>query len=375
MKKFAKLDAVPVHKQVAEYLKDNIVSGTFAPSSRLPSERELASKLKVSRETLRKSIDSLCYEGLLVRRSGKGTFVMDVKGKNLPGIEKVGLIFSWGDMGAIEEDSYFGQVFRSLKQNQPERCEVNAIFYKRETGLFELFYNNGFEGMIIVAPRIEMKSELIKLRQVKIPCVIYNASFYNTTLDYIDSDNVGGAMTAVEYLANLKHKNIGFIGSNSSDTNAVDRLKGYKLGLKQQGLEYREKLVSIPSEGESLGDAVSRGVKGFLSLKPRPTAILFYSCTQAMKGMEVIKNRGLKIPDDISVICFDDPKVASYTQPPLTVIKEPLEEMARVALKELMRRITGSPSKSVQVNLKTELIKRGSCSLAKGNGKNTGRNQ
>jgi DNA-binding LacI/PurR family transcriptional regulator len=345
---FERFNAVPVHQQLAEYLRKNIVNGILAPSSKLLSERDLALKFKVNRETLRKAIDRLCYEGLLVRRSGKGTFVANIKEKGSVEIKKIGLIVSWGDMVSIEKDSYYGQVFRGLRQNQPEHCELNAILYKKEIGLLDLFHNNNFEGMIIVAPRIEMKPELIRLKQAKIPSIIFNASFNNTILDCVDSDNTGGSMMAVEYLVSLKHKNIGYISGQLNDTNAVDRLKGYQIALKKYGLGYKK-------------NAVSRDVNRLLDLRPRPTAILFYSCSQAMVAVEIIKKRGLNIPDDISIITFDDPEVASYTRPPLTVIKEPLFEMSKVALKELMRRITGSPRNSLQINLKTELIKRSSC--------------
>ena len=176
-------------------------------------------------------------------------------------------------------------------------------------------------------------------------------------VDSIAIDNEGGAYKAVEYLIKLGYREIGFVAERLNDLSFKERFKGYKLALKEHGLEYNADLVAEGLTPPDYGYAAMRQVLK----RGTPPAIFAANDSTAAGAIKAIKEKGLRIPKDIAVIGFDDGPTALHTVPPLTSVRVFREKMARIAAKRLIELIGNSKQPPIQLKLSTELVIRESC--------------
>lgn len=176
-------------------------------------------------------------------------------------------------------------------------------------------------------------------------------------VDSIAIDNGGGAYKAVEYLIKLGYRKIGFIAERLNNLSFKERFKGYKLALKEYGLEYNADLVA---EGLTPPDHGYVAMKKLLK-RGTPPAIFAANDSTAAGAIKAIKEKGLRIPKDIAVVGFDDGPTALHTVPPLSSVRVFKEKMARIAAKRLIELIENSGQPPIQLKLPTELVIRESC--------------
>ena len=144
---------------------------------------------------------------------------------------------------------------------------------------------------------------------------------------------------------------------------AVDRLAGYRDALADHGLPYDLDLVR---EGDFHQPLAYEGACALLDLPDPPTAIFASNDISAFGAMDAIRDRGRRIPDDVSVIGFDDIPAASHVHPPLTTIRQPLYDMGRLATRMLLQAIEHPETPPVRKELVTELVVRASCRMPAG---------
>jgi LacI family transcriptional regulator len=179
----------------------------------------------------------------------------------------------------------------------------------------------------------------------------------------VGATNWQGAYTATEYLIRLGHQRIGFITGSMDLGCAVDRLEGYRSALQTHHIP---ELPGLVYDGTFFQPDGYAGASAMLEGAIPPTAIFASNDVMAMGVMDAIRNRGLRIPDDISVVGFDNIPQSALVYPPLTTVQQPLEQMGRVAAQMLLG-ILNNPKKDIsRIELPTELIIRGSTSSLKG---------
>jgi LacI family transcriptional regulator len=174
----------------------------------------------------------------------------------------------------------------------------------------------------------------------------------------VGATNWQGAYDATRYLIRLGHRRIGFITGALELGCAVDRLAGYQAALTDHDLPSDPTLITTGDFHRPQGFA---GAQALLNRPDRPTAILASNDEMAFGAMEAARVHGLRIPDDISVVGFDDIPQASVVHPPLTTVRQPLEEMGRMATQMLLRLIAEPQLQVGRVALPTELVERQSC--------------
>ena len=170
--------------------------------------------------------------------------------------------------------------------------------------------------------------------------------------------NRAGALAAIEYLISLGHHRIGFIGGRPELQSAVRRLQGYKDGLQQAGIPLDPHLIQAGDYSRRTGGACAQRL---LSLSEPPTAIFAANDQSAIGAIQAIHQAGLRVPDDVSVVGFDNIPEASYTNPGLTTIDQSIAEMGCVATKMLMSLIDGDSLESNVYKVPTQLVVRDSC--------------
>ncbi len=178
-----------------------------------------------------------------------------------------------------------------------------------------------------VDPRVEW------LVKKAIPFVLFGRCRNEGVRHWLDVDNVSGARNAVEHLAGLGHKRIGFISAPLKYMFAQFRLEGYQQGLEHHGLTIEPALVVEGNLTEESGYAAARQL---LALKHRPTALLAASDMMAIGALRAIKEAGLRVPDDLAVVGFDGTLVSAHTDPPLTTVRQPVYDIGRQAAEMLL---------------------------------------
>jgi len=180
--------------------------------------------------------------------------------------------------------------------------------------------------------------------------------------DNIGTDHFQGARKAVSYLAGLGHKRIGIMMNKKHLM-----FTGYCQALKENALEYDETIVAGYEETEDDVPVVEKGYAYMNKLldkaHPLPTAVFVSNAPMAIGAMDAIKARGLKIPDDISILADDDSAAAASCSPALTCIKVVKDELGRLAVERAMERMKDPGLKPVNILIPFELVERESCRI------------
>ncbi len=219
----------------------------------------------------------------------------------------------------------------------------------------------GTEGVIFVTSMVEPPLQA-ELRRLSIPVVIVDADGLPAReAPTIGATNWAGGLRATEYLIGLGHRRIGFIAGPPQLMCSRARMDGYRAALEAAGLSFDEDLVC---PGDFYHEAGFNGGVRLLGLTEPPTAIFASSDQMALGVYEAVRQRGLRVPDDVSVVGFDDLPEVRWCSPPLTTVRQPLAEMGMLAARTVLRLARGEQVESPRVELATELVIRDSAAPA-----------
>jgi LacI family transcriptional regulator len=165
------------------------------------------------------------------------------------------------------------------------------------------------------------------------------------------------ARQMTEYLLELGHRRIGFIMGHPDHGSSHDRLAGYLEALRQHGVDFDENLVEHGLFDYESGYQCARRL---LDSHPRPTAIFASNDHMALATLTAAHERRLEIPDDLSVAGFDDTSSSRFAWPPLTTVRQPIAEVARVATEVLLGRLQGRVDDGADSRLRAEIVRRAS---------------
>ncbi|MER7250457.1 LacI family DNA-binding transcriptional regulator [Kribbella sp. NPDC000426] len=201
-------------------------------------------------------------------------------------------------------------------------------------------------------------ADLSALARARVPLVVIDpANTPEPEVTSVGSTNFAGGMVAAQHLLSLGHRRIAYVGGQPTSGCNRARMSGFRSAMDAVG-------ATVPSEYVWLSDFLyDDGVAGgssMLDLRDRPTAIFAGSDEVALGILEAARARGLRVPEDLSLVGFDDTEVARLASPPLTTVRQPLREMGAVALRTAMQLAAGEQVASHHVELATTLIVRGS---------------
>lgn len=191
---------------------------------------------------------------------------------------------------------------------------------------------------ILVSPAKENFDALETVRAYGIPIVAVDR-MPSRECDSVTSNAASGAYKAVEYLALQGHRKIGVIAGEDTNVTAVERLKGYRRVLEDYGIPYNEKYIY---HGDFKFDSGYAGVETLWKLEERPTAIFVCNYNTTLGAMTAVRNLDIHVPQQLSIICFDDLEYSLISNPKLTAVRQPVEKLAKNAVKILLKRIGGN---------------------------------
>jgi LacI family transcriptional regulator len=263
------------------------------------------------------------------------------------------------------DNSYVGTITQGIDQALA-RANYDPMLYTshRHPGK-ESFYvstiaNGLTEGLLLIAPQVP-STYLDALREQNFPYVLIDQADSTENSNIVEATNWQGAYEATHYLIQLGHTRIAFITGALAVRSAVDRLQGYKAALSDCDIPAREELIAEGDYQQQTGYETTKNL--LRSVDPPPTAIFASNDLSAFGAMDAAREWGLRIPDDISIIGFDDIPQASLVYPQLTTVRQPLEQMGQVAVKMLLEQIEDRSRPPQRVTLTTQFVIRDSCAL------------
>lgn len=262
-------------------------------------------------------------------------------------------------------DPYFPQLITGIAHACSENDYILSLFIfhtpELEEQMIPRLTRGGLVDGIIVQSTETEDTTLLKFSEGKVPFVVVGRPLNLPQANYIDVDNVTGAYNAVAHLLRLGHRRIGTITGPSNTAVGQDRLKGYRQALLDRGISPQENWVAF-------GDFTEQGgfyaAQRLLRTNPDLSALFVASDVMATGAMRSIREAGRNIPDDIAIVGYDDLPPAQQAVPPLTTIRQPIQQLGRNAVEILLDIIEHGVTPPRQIILSTELVIRQSCSAA-----------
>jgi LacI family transcriptional regulator len=257
---------------------------------------------------------------------------------------------------------YFGEIARGVDEELAAE-EYDLMLYTthrrkgRESAYVTRLTRNLVDGLLLVLPR-NAEAYLETLRHRRFPHVLVDHQGLSFDVPSVGATNWQGGYDGTRYLTELGHRRIGFITGDMALGCARDRLSGYQQALTDAGIPVDPELIR---EGDFMQPKGFECANELLDLSSPPTAIFASNDVSAFGAMEAVRHHGLRIPDDVSILGFDDIPQAAQMYPSLTTIRQPLAEMGRAATQLLFTYINEPDAPIKRLELPTELIVRRSC--------------
>lgn len=289
------------------------------------------------------AVDALGYRpnevarSLLLKKSGLiGLIVPDISNPYYP------------DVSRGVEDVANGHGYRVMfcsTDRSPEKASayIDALLLKR------------VDGIVVVGggDEVQLSAETIGSYSTKVVFVGRSSGTFPT----VRIDNVGAAKTATEHLLSLGHERVGLIAAGSESNTVRERLRGYRESLEEHDIAFDDSLVVDGDFTEAGGYDAARKL---LELEPRPTGIFAANDRMALGAMAAIADLGLRVPEDVAIVGFDDVPMSSYLRPALTTISISSGELGARAMEILLGQLNGEETRK-RVRVRTRLVVRDSC--------------
>lgn len=298
-----------------------------------------------SEETRRRVLDAaerLGYQPNLAARNLKGS--------------RTGLI---GVMTLDLTEQYGLEIVRGIADelaSDEREMLINATYQDaaRERDRVEFLARGLVDGVLMVAPVLEDDTMRV-VRRKKLPCVVIDPRRIDVPLPRVTVDNYGGARQGTQHLLDLGHTRIAYVRGNSDLESSAIRYQGFHDALRLAGVDVDEHLVAESDFTYTQGFRVASA----LIAEHRPTALVAGADLIALGAVDAARALGLRVPDEFSVVGFDDLPQAAQTFPALTTVRQPLHDMGQLAARMLLSLIDERPLLMSNMQMPVELVVRG----------------
>ena len=332
---------IPKYLQLKQEILTWIHSGKLKANDKIPTENEIAKQFEVSRHTVRQTLGELENEGWLFKIQGSGTFVSRREPSKDNGLKIIGVLTTY------ISDYIFPHIVRGAEETLRQRgyrllLSSTDNNKEKERENLEMLINQPLSGLIIEPtksaqgnPNLDL---YLTLNNVDIPYLMINERYAEMSCPVIKVDDEHGGFLATEHLINLGHEHIiGFF--KADDVQGVNRLKGFIRAHQayKKTIAPNAVISYVTEEKETRPLQVALDI--LQDTSNRPTAFVCYNDELAIKLLEVIRGAQLTVPNDISIVSFDDSLLAVATETKLTTLTHPKAELGAKAAEVLMRMI------------------------------------
>lgn len=365
---------VPASDRLASALLERIERGEYPPGTWLPTERELAAEFRADRSTIRAALSSLADRKLIVREPGRrprigsrdndkqapATFqtlaILSPQTPHYPAAPSI-------QLGALHVLNQREAPYRLIVFDNGAPTRVETI--RRERQVLEAIRNEGIRGLILWHQgNVETVPDIRQVQQAGIPVVLVDRRHPTLTCDFVGIDNVQAAREAVGYLLDLGHRRIAHLTMEDQTCTVEEREQGYRDALQSRGIQLEPDLIYRMSVRRQLQPPVTEAAEHFLSMPDPPTAVFVMNDLLAHALMTELQLKNVGVPEQISVVGFDNMDRHSPIPSPLTTVHQPFEQMGERAIELLLRRLAEPPGAAAtaywHVMLPTHMIIRSS---------------
>ncbi len=331
------------YQTVMESIRRAIEAGTITPGQKLPSESELMANFNVSRNAVRQAVNELIKSGLVESRHGVGSFCVRRSQRNSM---MVGIV-------CLRVSSYiFPRIIdgcnRAL-QSEGYHLVVNESRYdlNQESSLLNSLRQQGVDGIIVTPVQYPGETTnakaLYELDRQGTPVVLLDNEYPDCPLSSVVLDDIDAGMKAAKYLWERGHRHVGMLYSLNYRPKIL-RKDGVVRFLETKGVELNDDwLVGI--EGQTSPAHTYRQIRElFRGRVTLPSAMVCSSDDEAIMFIHQARQHGIRVPEDVSIVSFDNSEVAQVSHPRLTSIHHPSEYMGELAAKILLQRIHNGES-------------------------------
>lgn len=251
----------------------------------------------------------------------------------------------------------------SIIETEAELMDYTVIFgsshesANKFSKLKNTFLNRQVDGMIIAPPQ-DAEDQIRQLRKQRMNFVLVDRYFPGLDTDYVVLDNYDASFRAVNHMINSGRKRVGMIGYKTDLAHLKDRKSGYLASLKANGITFKKSWFKEVAIGNDKSE-IENALKELLSHKAPVDSILFASNTIATYAVKYINTLPIKVPEQLSLLCFDETEALDLFYAPLSYIRQPLEQMGQLAIQILLEKLN-KKSKRKQLKVKSELVIRNS---------------
>lgn len=296
---------------------------------------------------IRKAVLELNYQPNLIAKSLKsgktntiGLIVADISNPFFSNITRI-----------IEDEARkegYIVIIGSSDENAEKSQDLINVFFNRQVDAF------------IIAPAANTERQIIELQKQNIPVVLIDRYFPDTNTDSVRIDNFKAAYHAARHLAINGSRKIAMMTYDTNLPHFLNRKNGYKAALKDKGLRFKSEWLKNISY-QSIEKDVAVAMKDLLSPVLKIDAIFFATNTLAIEGLKVISQYGIKVPEDLAIISFDESDAFDFFYSPLSYVCQPMEEMGQKAVQLAIKKIKKNDKEYVTVIVKEKLVLRKSC--------------
>jgi GntR family transcriptional regulator, arabinose operon transcriptional repressor len=365
--------AVAKYQQILENLKDRIISGSYEPGTRLPSESELVKTFGVSRITVNRALRELQFTGLIERRAGSGSYVRAI----VPQSYTFGLLIPelgqteifepiCRGMAQTQQAQHHSLLWgKSLDDSEDKESQVGDLWRqligKRVSGVF-------FAPLELTPGKDAVNRSIVEaFDRSGIPVVLLDRDLVaypeRSRYDLVGIDNrrAGHAITA--HLLHSGCRRVIFVGRPRSAPTVDARIAGYREALLDSGMEFRPEFVNRiqPWDVDGIRHVVEHA---------RPDGVVCANDFTAAHLMKTFNELGIIVPDQVRMVGIDDVKYASLLPVPLTTIHQPCAEMGATAIGVMVQRLQNPEYPARDILLDFRLVVRKSCGAKNANSEN-----
>ncbi|MFW5981418.1 MAG: GntR family transcriptional regulator [bacterium] len=341
---------LPKYIKVKNKIKALISEKNINSGEQIPSESQLANKYKVSRHTIRKAIDILVQEAVLEKKQGVGTFYQGKKSSRTGNIGFISISlhdYIFADILSAADNFLHDKNYQIILGNSQDDL-------KKEKEILMQLMDKNIDGLIIEPAQSALSSSNLNLLEEiarrNIPVLVLDSNYQSDFLNIVMVDDYQGGFLATNHLLEMGHQEIAMI-YKASHNPALARLEGYKVAIKEAGLDLQEYLIRpyFYSEfnNQNKFENEIKDIVGQLLKNKKLTAIFTFNDQIAIIVQEILNQKAIKVPEDISIIGFDDSMLVQLNNISITSISHPKEKAGRKAAEIIIEQIEKNDETSV----------------------------
>ena len=343
------------YQLIIDYVTERIISGEYTANMRIPSENEFAQMLDVSSITIRKALSDLVNDGLIYRLKGKGSFVADLRKK--PDAQ-ANMLLAFLIAAVNIHDSSVMKLIRGMQKKCSEAGYalivenlLNHVNHEREA--IDRLIENRVAGFIVY-PDLPANSDALRyLGSQNVPFVVIDRYPKGQPVNFVGCNNHDGTLASTQHLLDLGHKKIGFLAHAITLSSEKERYDGYLDAMQAANVP----VIRDLSFTEETADW--ERIAGLVRSKSL-TALVCVNDLRAYQLIDHLSSLGIRVPDEVSVVGFDNADFATHAKVPFTTVRQPFHDIGYAGAQLLLDILKDPRLQNTRILLGTELVIRNS---------------